>query len=795
MRNRKNGGFTLAELLAAVAILIILFGLIATNVQAHRRSQTRLEFDSIAKEIFIAAQNHLSAAEGQNYLGLEETEDNFGTLVVETRDDETKVSFRYFDNAEGRAILGQMLPTYALDETVRSGGSYIIRYQAHPARVLDVFYSKEGKSGLLGASGRTLVAASDYAGLMQDCRGDDKTKNRENYDGYVVGWYGGDDELQQGEHLGVPTIEIVNEEQLYVKVTDPNKNAKAQDGNDLPYTLMLVVKGKTSTAEKYFKLWENGLPGDDDRVANVTTDDEQNRYFSVLLDDVTVDGLHFAELAPSEGSPAAAFKPGEDLEIYAVAFSTKVLANVATSPAQTTNSLFADPAEYTEGAEVRGTDVDMGVAGVAWFRHLENLEEEISKRSNTDSAITPVSIAGQMSDLDWDAPWTDWKGEETSWADKKIASASGTPLTGEGFFYPVSPDAAINYHGKTGELAAAGEENKPFGHIVMGVRIDHSGAAGLFGEIKASSSVDNLELIDFDVKGTTFAGALIGKSGNASVSNVLAHNTLPDDGSREIKAETGDAGGLIGKIEGGEVTYSAAALYVNGGGSAGGLIGAAPGVSVVNSYSGGHTYEGWYKDHSEDGVTVRGTSNVTGATVGGLIGTWSGSNTIQVINCYSTCSASGTTAGGLIGSASAGKVSNCYATGLVSCSEHGTAGAFIGAGSPTDGGDNRYLWIINQDQQWHKDILEQNKENPDTGKELIPGPIAAEDVTANTAKYKEFLQGADPAKPYDEILKTSYEGKYPMLSIKELGGTVTTNDYISAHYGDWPMPETLVVNE
>ena len=51
MRNRKNSGFTLAETLAVVAIVLILMGVLFVNVAARRRAQTRLEFDTIAKEI------------------------------------------------------------------------------------------------------------------------------------------------------------------------------------------------------------------------------------------------------------------------------------------------------------------------------------------------------------------------------------------------------------------------------------------------------------------------------------------------------------------------------------------------------------------------------------------------------------------------------------------------------------------------------------------------------------------------------------------------------------------------
>lgn len=816
MRNKKSSGFTLAEMLAAVAILVILFGLIAVAVAAYQRSQTRLEFDSIAKEIFIAAQNHLSAAEGQGYLGLEETEDGapvsadklterFGTIEENSADTDgegsttgTKAVVRYMDNGQDCAVLELMLPAYALDATVLNGGSYIIRYQPHPARVLDVFYSKEGKSGLLGASGTTLTVA-DYNALMVDpnyTEGKEKQRERYQQNGtdYVIGWYGGDKEIEQGDHLGVPTIEIINEEQLYVKVTDPNKNAKTQSGNELEYTLVLVVKGKTSGAQKHFEL--NGLG--DDRIDSDTETSESQNFYSVLLDDVTMNGGHFAELKPEVGG---AFSPGEDLEIYAVAFSKEALANVAKSPAQTTNSLFADPLTYTEGEEVRGTDVAAGVAGIAYFRHLENLEESVSGRLNTlpetdGDEMAPLTKAGQMSDLDWDTPWKDWKGEERSWAGnsgEQIASSDGkTALTDPGCFYPVSPDAALTYLGNPPETPTG--EEPILGHIVKGVKIDHEGPAGMFGTLPADSEVQDLKLIDFNVKGTN-AGALIGESGTITVENVVAHNSVNSETHIENHPDyeingTGNAGGLIGKMVGGEVTECAAALYVSGTGNAGGLIGSASGVTLSDSYSGGHTYSDEdskiYAKYMDVG-TVRGAGNVSGATTGGLIGSMNGGS---VENCYSTCSARGTdAAGGLIGSAS-GTVTNCYATGRVECMDDNDENVgktlFGGEGNFEGGSGNWYFGSANPN--------------------LESGDESARSISGSLTDYAEYCEAfrIDPAdtgsfidaKPYDPLLsKIKYPVDGKMVNKYPFGKLFSTlpDSYVKDHYGDWP--EELVVNE
>jgi len=69
MQKRGRKGFTLAETLIVVAIIVILAVVSFIGVLSYMRSLHQLEMDGVAKEIFIAAQNHLSMAESQGYLG------------------------------------------------------------------------------------------------------------------------------------------------------------------------------------------------------------------------------------------------------------------------------------------------------------------------------------------------------------------------------------------------------------------------------------------------------------------------------------------------------------------------------------------------------------------------------------------------------------------------------------------------------------------------------------------------------------------------------------------------------
>ena len=80
---RRKNGFTLAEMLIVVGILGILMAFAFIGITGYLRSMTKLEYDGYAREIFVAAQNHLAVAENQGYYGLT-TGGAFGTA------DETK---------------------------------------------------------------------------------------------------------------------------------------------------------------------------------------------------------------------------------------------------------------------------------------------------------------------------------------------------------------------------------------------------------------------------------------------------------------------------------------------------------------------------------------------------------------------------------------------------------------------------------------------------------------------------------------------------------------------------------
>ena len=287
-KKRNNRGFTLAELLIVVAIITVLAGVGFIAVQSYQKSMAQLEADAIAKEIFIAAQNHLTMAESQGYTSETINYGKDGTVSQNTGSNEGTGSdaesgtdtgaatggsgtnsgiyyFRVPSDSFENSVLGLMLPFGSIDETIRAGGNYVVRYQANPARVLDVFYGS--RTGRYKAD-PTEMSLSDLVG--------------KNYDSNVIGWYGGADTQESGVKLNAPVITVENAERLTVtvdasKVNLDDKNEKIIEDNE-GVSLKLFITNADETAmaaiplEVYSAKKTGGaLPGDHPRVSKVNS--------------------------------------------------------------------------------------------------------------------------------------------------------------------------------------------------------------------------------------------------------------------------------------------------------------------------------------------------------------------------------------------------------------------------------------------------------------------------------------------------------------------------------------------
>jgi len=753
----------MAEMLIVVGIIVVLMGVAAVGIIVHLRGLAKVEYDGYAREIFVAAQNHLTMAESQGYLGRTEfggddSEDGVYYFVVNVSGDTPE----YTSVTDNTTVLNLMLPTGSVDETVRLGGKYIVRYHRASAQVLDVFYWE--------TSGRYAHTYDNNYSDFLSKRGD-KNALKTYTDSSVIGYYGGVDaaNLTWGEKLTAPTISVTNAERLTVTVTDNSSDAAKGTAG---YTLRLVITGKQSGAVKTVVLTTRG--------ADSTTYSSDGRFsgtgpYTYILDDVTdVSGanLHFANLAADSGT----FIPGEDITLKAVASNSAVLTNVAESSTAAVNSLFGD------GTAVNGADSTAVVSNV---RHLENLSQDISNVNDSASTVQYTS-ARQTVDLSWPvfkAAMGDSDLSVTT-ADYYPALSTGT-ASAKGTFMPVNPAAGLDYDGQN--------------HSITRVTVSVSGAGehgGLFGSF-TGGSISNLTLVDFSVAagGTGLnAGALAGSVSGTTVSNVLAYNSAAfDSASAPTVTGTGSVGGLVGSATNGStVTGSAAALVVSSSGSAaGGLIGSVSGGSVTNSYSGGHTVNGAYSTTAYNVTADSGSA-------GGLLGVTDGA---AVTGCYSTCSASGgATSGGLLGNMGGGSIANSYSVGLVGGS--GNKGALVGwVSSGKDGGSAVEISGLYLDIGSYSGspVSACNLAGGLALQPLAGGENPVRPMDFNTSVFSDATPATGAAVPYDNALKVpgnsgTTNPTYHFKTVAQLTGDSTLGGHLSTHYGDWPLPETTFIN-
>ena len=189
------------------------------------------------------------------------------------------------------------------------------------------------------------------------------------------------------------------------------------------------------------------------------------------------------------------------------------------------------------------------------------------------------------------------------------------------------------------------------GHIIRNLYINRSSTdyVGLFGYVNKYAQINDLNLVDVNVRGKTYVGAIAGMSYTGKIlrSNVTGlvnatsyvgglvgyqysgSTTYSYSNCSVTSSSTGYIGGLIGYLDSGNVSYCYSSGAVTGGSFAGGAIGYSSGASsfVAYNYStspvSGATYVGGFVGYINSGVisTNYSIGTVTGSSsVGGLVG-------------------------------------------------------------------------------------------------------------------------------------------------------------------------------
>ena len=423
-----------------IAIVGILASLSFVAVIHYQRKLRRLEMDQTAKEIFLAAQNHLTLevsngtiprllhmeAQGEfsddqkqaklgisveNTVMAEEKEGNiYAVLYVpekqagqpESEQEESGGEAALVSANVNEEIRQRLLPFGSIDETVRGDGSYLIFYDPEAGLVREVWYSDHYQFVQTDIGSEALLAAASDAGKRERFTGANSNYKDQKL---PIGYYAsGNLEVPElpVEKFEAPTVKLVNDDILYAEIGDPNKNE---------HSLSLFVKGEKSGTTGYIEINPPGT-GRSARVAKVSgASGNSDGTYQVILDDIaapagtgTSTGFKFIDFnQPTQTDMTfqqdergfASFIPGENIFVYAQVFNNEALSQVKTSNIESGSSLFASIS----------TDRS---AEIGSFRHLENLDERVSgwdpDQLYTGAVTTSKTVtAMQNSDLTWKA--------------------------------------------------------------------------------------------------------------------------------------------------------------------------------------------------------------------------------------------------------------------------------------------------------------------------------------------------------------------------------------------------------
>ena len=566
-----NSGFTLVELLAVVAILLLV-GLIAVfSLNKLRRTLRQHELDAKAQIIYVAAQNRLAElrAAGQEALcinGFDNSDSIVHRMEYDPRhmDESAKNTDFYYllvndTSYKSQTAATALLPSSAVDQELWNG-YWCIEFAPETGSIYAVFYSET-----------TLPDHDDLNTSYRNFNYRLKTAS--------VGYYGGDIAQTQDISKFNPSITIENAEKLIVTFYCNNPVSEKM-------TFKIDISDKTGGTFTR-------------TITNFAQLDKYNYKYQWILDSLAAEkGIGDAGAARFSAQTGGDVSCGTPITItLTVSSANPSVDTVSTS--RTTSGLFDDRADLSYGENT---------ALVSCGRHLANLDSS----SGVNSAITS---AVQISDISF----SDDPADPSDWCSLYTAKSVN--------FKPISNNHLTSYVGSSN---ISGIDTR---HTINGLAVSSAAPAGLFSNF--SGEISNVTLVNTTVKSdNAAAGALVGRAtGSLKLAN--CHVYLADSDLSNMKAASADkipsrvtgthAGGLVGVYEnspsGSEqannkliIENSFAATTINSTTAAGGLVGHAAGaVSVSQSYA---------------------DCYLTAPVTGGLVGTTTGSGGLTLSDSY-----------------------------------------------------------------------------------------------------------------------------------------------------------------
>lgn len=587
-RRHNDHGFTLTEMLVTVTIVIVLFALAMIPISKMRREVRQTELDSRAELIFMAAQNQLTQLQAAGRTSAYQGGLKLGYVPEDAENENEKYdpdTLSYVTSDGGMesttSPAANILPEGKVDAELRNA-HWVIEYDASSASVYAVFYSEQ---------------ESNFYTADADKMNPLRARNYRLQQGAKIGYYGGDSVLSYDTSELDAKAEIVNGDQLLLKITC---NRLLGESGFLDPTFTVTLRDESGhTAE--VKLANNEI------VKNARSIEA-----TLVLDNLAEGKLmRFAEQERFKS-----LVPGENLTISVNVSVDNDLVEPAVIENITTNSLFADARDESDGR----------TAVITCGRHLQNLDKGSGLNSQTVQNRV-ITAAVQEQDVEFKTEAEDgWK---VLYDDMTFKPIENENLTSYDSTYRSMSNAAA-YHPVIYDLTAAVESDD----------------AGLFAAFEGD--LKNIRLAGATITGSGSVGGLVGKLiGRTTIEGCWvylssARNHAADKTEKDLWLDGAVTGGLVGNAGSGTLTIknSFAATVLNGKEAAGGLIGNSGSVTIEHSYADCYVYA---VTKGEDGSLTATTGKA-----GGLIGDCIDTSNIVLRDCYAAGFLKGGTTAGLV---------------------------------------------------------------------------------------------------------------------------------------------------
>lgn len=615
--NKKKKGYTLAEVLATVAILLILMAIVVPTIFSIRKNLRQKALDNKAELIYTAVQNNLVKLQSNGNSSLYDGEKT-ANAMERTPSDATKEQKLYYALSSEKANTTRAASVLVTTDTVDGelyNNYWVVEYNPESASVYAVFYSESD-------------SIKPYDPNVYDSF---RYKDNRLSDGARIGYYGGD--ALDGSNTAVlaPKITVTNEEKLVATITCMRQG---QDNKPLSFDVVLTDDKGNQLNLKYKASGDKLVHAKDDLHVGDMSEKDTNEESSIVgrsytlkitLDDLTSDATRFVSLYGEKNSylkstNTKALRAGTALNIkVTVRSENHKIDGLFTQ--YDTNSLFADKSTSENAA-------------IYYGRHLQNLDQESGVAEDIKTAKLGNSIHFEKQE-------EKEKDDTTSWY-SCYGNKAFTPITNKNLESFIGDKSMAIYHLNvkngvditTADGSATGRKG-----------------AGLFAVLKDSMTVENLRLagttiaITGEGKEKVSVGAIAGETtGSAKITNC------------EVYLDTED---IEGKNEND--------VWISGAGIQGGLIGHTnSGSDSGSSVTIDNSFAATVMDGRENGTT----GDLIG-TVGGLIG--QADCAVSIKNCYADSYLTGDVTGGLIGSVNSGSVNveYCYTAGYQNPANHG----------------------------------------------------------------------------------------------------------------------------